>query len=95
MIFFNIFTKKFFRKPILTLSMDKVRNIKDFFRMYVDGFKNMSKMSKTLWVIIFIKLFIMFAVIRAFLFPNFLNSVADSKEAKAEYVSNEITEGVN
>lgn len=75
--------------------MDKVRNIKDFFRMYVDGFKNMSKMSKTLWIIIFIKLFIMFAVIRAFLFPNFLNSVADSKEAKAEYVSNEITEGVN
>ncbi len=75
--------------------MEKVKNIKDFFRMYVDGFKNMSKMSKALWLIIFIKLFIMFAVMKAFLFPNFLNTVADSKEAKAEYVINEITEGAN
>lgn len=74
--------------------MEKVKNIKDFFRMYVDGFKNMSKMSKTLWVIIFIKLFIMFAVMRAFLFPNFLNSVANNNEEKAEYVINEITKGV-
>lgn len=74
--------------------MGKVKSAKDFFKMYVEGFQNMSKMSKTLWVIIFIKLFIMFAIMKAFLFPNFLNSVADNERDKAEYVIDEITEGV-
>ena len=38
--------------------------------------------------------FIMFAVMRAFLFPNFLNSVADNDKEKADYVSTQITKGV-
>ena len=58
------------------------------------GFRNLSKTSKTLWIIILIKLFIMFAVMRAFLFPNFLNSVADNDKEKADYVSTQITKGV-
>ncbi|MDR0832783.1 MAG: DUF4492 domain-containing protein [Candidatus Symbiothrix sp.] len=71
--------------------MEKIKNIGDFFKMYVEGFKNLSKTSKILWTIIIVKLFIMFAVMRAFLFPNFLNSKFDTEEEKAEYVIEQIT----
>ncbi len=57
-------------------------------RFYADGFRGMT-WGKTLWLIILIKLFIMFFVLRLFFFPNFLNSeqVGDDKE---EYVGNEL-----
>ena len=71
--------------------MKKAVGLRNFFKMYYDGFRNLSKTSKTLWMI---KLFIMFAVMKAFLFPNFLNSVADNDKEKADYVSTQITKGV-
>lgn len=56
--------------------------------MYRDGFKNLSKTGRQLWLLILIKLFIMFAILRAFLFPNFLNQKTDgSEDAKGEYVT--------
>jgi uncharacterized membrane protein len=58
--------------------------------MYVEGFKQMT-VGKTLWTIIIIKLFIMFAILRVFLFPNFLNSKFDTAEQKAEYVAEQLT----
>ena len=45
--------------------MKKAVGLRNFFKMYYDGFRNLSKTSKTLWIIILIKLFIMFAVMRA------------------------------
>lgn len=72
--------------------MAKIRTVKDFFMMYVDGFKNMSKTSRLLWVIILVKLFIMFAILKVFFFPNFLNSVASTEEEKAEYVIEKLTQ---
>jgi uncharacterized membrane protein len=74
--------------------MDKIKNISDFFRMYVEGFKNMT-WGKTLWIIIFIKLFVMFVILRLFLFPNFLNTKFDTEEEKAEYVIEQITNNYN
>ena len=41
------------------------------FDLYYDGFCHMT-LGKTLWAIIIIKLFIMFAILRVFFFPNFL-----------------------
>ena len=56
--------------------------------MYRDGFKNMSKTSRQLWLLVLIKLFIMFAILRAFLFPNFLNQNTDgSEDGKSDYVT--------
>ena len=71
--------------------MNKIKSIGDFFRMYVEGFKNLSKTGKALWTIIILKLFIMFAILRVFLFPNFLNSVAKTDEQKADYVATQLT----
>jgi len=61
------------------------------FRFYVDGFKSMT-IGKKLWLIILIKLFIMFVVLRIFFFPNYLNTKFDSKQEKSDYVIDQITD---
>ena len=58
-------------------------------RFYIDGFRSMT-IGKTLWMLIFIKVFIMFCILRVFFFPNFLNSVTDDDSQKDDYVSSEI-----
>lgn len=57
-----------------------------FFR---DGFQNMT-VGKTLWIIVLIKLFIMFVVLRIFFFPNYLNSNFDNDKSKADHVRQEL-----
>ena len=59
-------------------------------RFYVDGFKEMT-VGKTLWAIILIKLFIIFFVLKLFLFPDSLNSRSDSEQGKAQIVRDELT----
>jgi hypothetical protein len=59
------------------------------YRFYLEGFRSMT-LGKTLWMIILIKLFIMFAVLKVFFFPNFLNSKFDKKEQKADFVGKEL-----
>jgi hypothetical protein len=70
--------------------MEKMKTYSDFFAMYVDGFKNLT-WGKTLWIIILIKLFIMFAVLKVFFFPNILNSRFHTDKEKSEHVSKELT----
>ena len=55
------------------------------FDLYYDGFRQM-KLGKTLWAIIFIKLFIMFAILKVFFFPNFIRQHAE-KGGEAEFVA--------
>ena len=49
---------------------------------------------KELWLIILIKLFIIFVVIRIFFFRNFLNTKFNSQEDKTNYVIKELTKEV-
>ena len=70
--------------------MGKIRNVSDFFGMYVEGFKNLT-WGKPLWIIILVKLFIMFAIVRVFLFPNILNSRFHTDKEKSEHVLRELT----
>ncbi|MDD2191538.1 MAG: DUF4492 domain-containing protein [Bacteroidales bacterium] len=62
---------------------------KKVFRFYYEGFRSMT-LGKTLWAIILIKLFIMFAILKVFFFPNFLSSKADTDKGKSEYIVNEM-----
>ncbi|MDD2530586.1 MAG: DUF4492 domain-containing protein [Bacteroidales bacterium] len=62
---------------------------KKVFLFYYEGFRSMT-LGKTLWMIILIKLFIMFAILKVFFFPNFLSSKGDTKEEKSEYIVNEM-----
>ena len=61
------------------------------FRFYHEGFRGM-KLGKTLWLVILIKLFIMFFILRMFFFPNFLNTKFNSREQKADYVGSQLIE---
>lgn len=60
------------------------------YRFYLEGFKRMT-WGRTLWFVILVKLFIMFAVLKIFFFPRFLERF-DSQNEKQEYVSNELIE---
>lgn len=61
------------------------------FNFYVEGFRSMSKTSRTLWVIILIKLFVMFAILKLFFFPNIIKSQGD-KQQQQEYVIEQFTQ---
>lgn len=61
------------------------------YRFYVDGFKGLSRTSRILWLIIGIKLFVMFAVLKPFFFPNHTKKEAQRLEMTgAEFVQNEL-----
>ena len=57
-------------------------------RFYAEGFRDMT-WGRGLWVIILIKLFIMFFILRLFFFPDFLNANAPD-DGKDEYVGLEL-----
>lgn len=63
---------------------------KRIYRFYYEGFKSMT-IGKTLWAIILIKLFIMFAILRIFFFPNFLKSNFKTDEERSNYVIERLT----
>lgn len=65
--------------------------IRKVVRFYVDGFRNMNSWGRQLWLIILIKLFIMFAVLKLFFFPNFLNTNFSTDEERSDYVIERMT----
>lgn len=56
------------------------QTIKKIFRFYLDGFRSMT-VGKTLWAIILVKLFILFAILKVFFFPDFLAGRAPKSAA--------------
>jgi hypothetical protein len=67
------------------------RSIAGIYRFYHDGFRSMT-VGKTLWKIILIKLFVMFAVLKLFFFQDFLQSNFTTDEERADHVFEQITE---
>ncbi len=64
--------------------------LKRIFRFYRDGFKTMT-WGKKLWGIILIKLFIMFAILRLFFFPDILQKEFESDEERSNHVLEQLT----
>lgn len=62
------------------------------FYFYRDGFRRMT-VGKQLWLIIFIKLFIMFAILKLFFFPNFLQTNFSTDEERSDYVLEQLIKG--
>jgi 5-bromo-4-chloroindolyl phosphate hydrolysis protein len=62
--------------------------IKRIISFYHDGFKSM-RLGKTLWIVVIVKLVIIFVVLKLFFMPDILYERADGNEA--EYVSKQIT----
>lgn len=63
---------------------------KQLYFLYRDGFRSMV-VGKTLWKIIAVKLFIMFAVLKLFFFPNYLNTNFHTAHDRAGHVLENLT----
>jgi len=70
--------------------MNKQSFLYRVYDLYYDGFRHMT-LGRTLWAIILIKLFIMFAVLKVFFFPNFIKQHAPEGH-EADFVATEILE---
>lgn len=68
--------------------------MKHLLEMYIDGFKNMPKWARLLWIIILIKLVVFFGIIRPLFFPRILQTKFQSDSARSEYVIDCITDTV-
>jgi Na+/H+ antiporter NhaD/arsenite permease-like protein len=66
-----------------------------FFYFYIDGFRNLSSWGKKLWLIILIKLFIMFVILKIFFFPDILNKKYDTDKERAEHVRDQLINSPN
>jgi len=65
--------------------------LKQYISLYIDGFKHPSKLPKKLFLIIIIKLFIIFAILKIFFFQDFLNSKYQTEEEKSKHILNILT----
>lgn len=61
--------------------------------LYYDGFRNMT-VGKSLWILILVKLFIFFVVIKWIFFPNILQKNYSTDEERADAVRKELTKDI-
>ncbi len=61
------------------------------FRFYLDGFRNLSSWGKQVWIVILIKLFILYVVLKLFFFPDILQKRFDTDEERSNYVLEQLT----
>lgn len=66
--------------------------IQQVFHLYYDGFRSMT-LGRTLWLIIGVKLFVIFVVLKLFFFPNYLKQHAE-KGREAEFVATELNKRI-
>jgi len=64
--------------------------LKRLFHFYYDGFRNMSLWGRKVWIIILVKLFIMFAILKIFFFQDFLKKHYDTDKQRSEYVMDQL-----
>lgn len=62
---------------------------------YYEGFRDMSRWGKQAWIIILVKLFIMFAILKLFFFPDFLKVNFKTDQERSNYVIEKLTETKN
>ncbi len=65
--------------------------VKRVIRFYVDGFRSMASWSRTLWIIILLKLFILFFIFKLIFFKDTLNTKYDTDRERSEHVIEQIT----
>ncbi len=59
--------------------------LRRIFLFYVTGFREMT-LGRTLWLIILVKLFVMFAVLRLFFFPSYLDKGREDEQVSGELI---------
>jgi len=64
--------------------------LKDIFSFYYDGFRSMT-IGRTLWVLIIVKLIVLFLVMKLLFFPDILQRNFDNDEERATHVRRELS----
>ena len=64
--------------------------LKKAYSLYREGFRSM-RLGRTLWKIVAIKLFIMFAILKTFFFPDFLATNFTTDAERSDYVLQQLT----
>lgn len=59
--------------------------------LYYDGFRSMT-VGRKLWILILVKLFLIFVVMKLFFFPNLLERDYDTDEERAQAVRSSLVE---
>lgn len=67
-----------------------IRVLKNIYRFYADGFRSMT-IGRKLWLIIGIKLFVFFVLLKLFFFPDILSRDFDTDEERAQHVRTTLT----
>ena len=73
------------KKYLYSNTMNVVRRIVD---LYADGFRQLT-IGRTLWMIIIIKLVIIFAVLKCFFFPDFIATHAEEGQ-ESDFVAGQV-----
>ncbi len=60
-------------------------------RFYYDGFRNMSSWGRKVWIIILIKLFLIFIILKVFFFKGFLKERFENDEKRSTYILDQLT----
>jgi hypothetical protein len=66
------------------------RMVSKIFYLYYDGFRSMTT-GKKLWIIIAVKLAIMFLVLKLFFFPDILKTQYHTDKERSDHVIRELT----
>ena len=70
-----------------------MKYLRDAWNLYYDGFRSMT-LGRTLWAIVFAKLFIIFIVLRIFFFPDYIKEhVREGDES--EFVASKLLDHLN
>jgi len=59
---------------------------------YLEGFRDMSKWGRQVWIIILIKLIILFAILKIFFFPDFLKVNFKTDQERGTHVRQNLTD---
>jgi len=63
---------------------------KKIYAFYYEGFRGM-KLGKSLWLLIAIKLFILFVILKWLFFPNYLETHFDNDAERSHYILEHLT----
>ena len=68
-----------------------IEQVRNFGRLYVEGFRDLGPLGRRLWVVILVKLAIMFGVLKVFFFPKVLEELP-TETARSGHVAGELIE---
>jgi predicted lactoylglutathione lyase len=65
--------------------------IRKLYSFYKEGFTHMPSWAKQAWLVILIKLFVMFIILKLFFFPNFLKTKFHTDQERSNHVLENLT----